>query len=207
LRDFYQRLHAADYDVVYGFAVQREGGFLKREGGQLGWYLINKLYAINVPPNHCTVRLMRREYVDALLLHRETNTVIGGLWVITGFHQIGVPIEKQHRAGTSYSLARRVGGFVEGLTSFSTTPLTLMVHIGLVISALSFVLGLLVIAAKFIYHTAGGWASLIVSIWFVGGMIVGCLGVIGLYISRIFVETKNRPYTIVRRIHQSVAPK
>jgi putative glycosyltransferase len=202
LRDFYPQIQAPDCDVVYGFTPRREGGFLKREGGRIGWHLINKLYSIDVPPNHCTVRLMRREYVDALLLHRETNTVIGGLWVITGFHQIGMPVAKLHRAETSYSLARRVSGFVEGLTSFSTVPLTVMVYIGVVISAFSFAIGLLVIAAKVIYHTTEGWASLIVSIWFVGGVIVGCLGVIGLYISRIFLETKNRPYTIVRRVHQ-----
>jgi putative glycosyltransferase len=55
-------------------------------------------------------------------------------------------------------------------------------------------------------NIAAGWASLIVSIWFMGGIIVFCLGIIGIYISRIFVETKNRPYVIVRRVHQRAAP-
>jgi putative glycosyltransferase len=137
------------------------------------------------------------------LLHREANTVIGGLWIITGFRQVGMPIAKLHRDNTSYSVARRIGSFVEGLTSFSTAPLTLMVYMGLIVSTFSFVFGLLVIADKLIYRTAAGWASLIVSIWFMGGLIVACLGVIGLYIARIFIETKNRPYTIIRRIHQT----
>lgn len=137
LQKFYEQIQTGDYDVVYGFEKQRKGGFLKGEGGRIGWYLINKLYSINVPKNHCTVRLMRREYVDALLLHREANTVIGGLWVITGFHQVGMPIAKSHRAGTSYSLSRRVGTFLEGLTSFSTAPLTFMVYSEVIVSVFS----------------------------------------------------------------------
>jgi putative glycosyltransferase len=70
----------------------------------------------------------------------------------------------------------------------------------------SFAFGILVILNKLIHNSAVGWASLIVSIWFMGGIIVFCLGVIGIYISRIFIETKNRPYVIVRRVHQRAAP-
>jgi hypothetical protein len=85
--------------------------------------------------------------------------------------------------------------------SFSTVPLTFMIYMGMIVSTASFVFGLFVIGEKLIYNTGVGWASLIVSIWFMGGVIVSCLGVIGSYISRIFVETKNRPYVIVRRVH------
>ena len=81
-----------------------------------------------------------------------------------------------------------------------------MVGFGMIVSFVSFAFGIFVILEKLIHNTAVGWASLIVSIWFMGGMIVFCLGVIGIYISRIFVETKNRPYVIVRRIHQRAAP-
>jgi putative glycosyltransferase len=70
----------------------------------------------------------------------------------------------------------------------------------------SFAFGIFVIIEKLLYNVAAGWASLIVSIWFMGGIIIFCLGVIGIYISRIFVETKNRPYVIVRRVHQRAAP-
>jgi putative glycosyltransferase len=70
------------------------------------------------------------------------------------------------------------------------------------ISFVSFAFGIFVILQKIARNSAAGWASLIVSIWFIGGVIVFCLGVIGIYVSRIFVETKNRPYVIVRRVHQ-----
>jgi putative glycosyltransferase len=206
LGGFLDRLQSTDCDVVYGFQERRKGEALESAGGRIAWYWINKLYSIDIPVNQCTVRLMRREYVDALLLHRESNTIIGGLWVITGFRQVGMPIAKSHRKESSYSLLLRFATLLNGITSFSTVPLNLMVGFGMIVSFISFAFGIFVILEKLVRNTAVGWASLIVSIWFMGGVIVFCLGVIGIYVSRIFVETKNRPYVIVRRIHQRAAP-
>jgi putative glycosyltransferase len=203
---FRDKMQSTDSDVVYGFQEVRKGDLLESAGGKIAWYWINKLYSIDIPVNQCTVRLMRREYVDALLLHRESSTVIGGLWVITGFRQVGVAIAKGHRQESSYTLLLRLAALFNGITSFSTVPLNLMVMFGMIVSFVSFTVGVFVILEKFVRNSAAGWASLIVSIWFMGGVIVFCLGVIGIYISRIFVETKNRPYVIVRRIHQRAAP-
>ena len=205
LGSFIDKMQSTDCDVVYGFQQHRKGGVFESAGGRLAWYWIKKLYSIDVPLNQCTVRVMRREYVDALRLHRESNTVIGGLWVITGFRQIGVPIAKGHRKETAYSPFMRLSTLVNGVTSFSTVPLKLMVMFGMMTSLIAFAFGIFVVLEKLIYNTAAGWASLIASIWFMGGLIVFCLGVIGIYVSRIFVETKNRPYVIVRRVHQRVA--
>lgn len=206
LGSFFEIMQSRDCDVVFGYEESRKGGIVKRKGGEIAWHLINRLLSIDVPLNHCTVRLMRREYVDALLLHRESNTVIGGLWVITGFRQVGNPIAKSHRKESSYSLMLRLVTLFNAITSFSTVPLNLMVMFGMVVSLVSFAVGFFVILEKLLYNVAAGWASLIVSIWFMGGTIIFCLGVIGIYISRVFVETKNRPYVIVRRIHQRAAP-
>lgn len=202
LNAFYDKLQTSGADAVYGYQERRKGGLVTRYGGRVAWHLINKLYSTMIPTNHCTLRLMRRDYVDALRLHRESNTVIGGLWVITGFRQLGLPISKGQRARPSYTPLRRLVAFLNGITSFSTAPLVFMVYMGMIVSLISFIGGLFVIAQKLIHGSAVGWASLIVSIWFMGGIIVFCLGVIGIYISRIFIETKNRPYVIVRRIHQ-----
>jgi len=203
---FLDKMQSTDRDVVYGFQEARKGAKLESAGGKIAWYWIKKLYSIDIPLNQCTIRLMRREYVDALLLHRESNTVIGGLWVITGFRQAGIPIAKGHRAKSSYSPLLRFATLINGITSFSTVPLNLMVMFGMVVAFVSFAVGIFVLLQKLIYNSAAGWASLIVSIGFMGGMIVFCLGIIGIYISRIFVETKNRPYVIVRRVHQQAAP-
>ena len=206
LGKFFATMESSDCDVVFGYEESRKGGILKRKGGTIAWHFINLLLSIDVPRNHCTVRLMRREYVEALLLHRESNTVIGGLWVITGFRQIGAPIYKEHRRETSYSFLLRFASLLNGITSFSTVPLKLMAAFGMIVSFVAFGFGVFVILNKLISNSAAGWASLIVSIWFMGGLIVFCLGVIGIYISKIFVETKNRPYVIVRKIHQRIAP-
>jgi putative glycosyltransferase len=206
LSAFMEKMQLTDCDVVYGFQETRKGGILESTGGKIAWYWINKLYSIDIPINHCTVRLMRREYVDALLLHRESNTIIGGLWVITGFRQVGTPIVKGHRQESSYSLLLRIAAFLGGITSFSTVPLNLMVIFGMTVSFVSFAFGIFVILQKLFRNSAAGWSSLIVSIWFIGGVIVFCLGVIGIYVSRIFIETKNRPYVIVRRIHHRTTP-
>jgi putative glycosyltransferase len=203
LGKFFETMRSNDCDVVFGYEEGRDGSFIKSKGGAIAWHLINWLLSINVPRNHCTIRLMRREYVDALLLHRESNTVIGGLWVITGFRQIGTAIDKKHRKETSYSFLLRFAGLLNAITSFSVAPLNLMVGFGLIVSMVSFAFGIFFVLEKLIYKSAAGWASLIVSIWFMGGVIVFCLGIIGIYISKIFIETKNRPYTIVRRLHAS----
>jgi putative glycosyltransferase len=202
LGSFYDTMQSGDCDVVFGYEESRDGNSLKSKGGAVAWHLINRLLSIEVPRNHCTVRLMRREYVDALLRHRESNTVIGGLWVITGFRQTALAISKKHREETSYSFLMRIAGLLNAITSFSTVPLNLMVAFGMIVSLVSFAFGIFVVLQKLVHNSAVGWASLIVSIWFMGGIIVFCLGVIGIYISKIFIETKNRPYTIVRRVHQ-----
>lgn len=198
---FFEEMTSRDCDVVFGFEESRTSNTLKRKGGEAAWHLINWLLSIDVPRNHCTVRLMRREYVDALLLHRESSTVIGGLWVITGFRQIGLAISKFHRNDSTYSFLMRFASLLNAITSFSVVPLHLMIAFGLIMSLLSFAFGIFVVIDKLLHSTAAGWASLIASIWFIGGILIFCLGVIGIYISKIFVETKNRPYIIVRRLH------
>jgi putative glycosyltransferase len=203
LTEFFNLMHGGDWDVVFGYPERRQGGFITNYGGRIAWFLIDKLYALKVVPNQSTIRLMRRRYVDALLLHREQNTVIGALWVITGFKQLPTSFVKGHREDrAAYTVMHRLKSFLDGLTSFSAVPLTLMVYFGMAVAALSFTLGLFVILQKLLYNVAVGWASLIVSIWFIGGTIIFCLGVIGMYTSRIFIETKNRPYVIVREIHE-----
>lgn len=198
---FYKEMQDETLDVTYGYQEERKGGVFERYVGKLAWVLINKLYSIQIPRNLCTVRLMRRAYVRSLLLHKEGNTVIGGLWVITGYNQLGISIKKGSRGLTSYTVFSRFGVLLNGITSFSTVPLIFMVVFGMLVSLTAFVFGLFVIIDKIIRNTIAGWASLIVSVWFLGGVIIFCMGILGIYIAKIFIETKHRPYTIVKKIH------
>jgi putative glycosyltransferase len=202
LGDFHDRIQSGDIDVVYGYQTRRKGGFAERMTGQLVYRLFDLLLPYKIPLNAMTVRLMRRRYVDALCLHREQQTVIGGLWVISGFKQVGVPLVKQTRVGPTYSVWRRWITLIDSITSFSEVPLVAIFYLGIFISLLSGLVGLELLVQKLVFRRAlEGWVSVMLSVWFLGGIMIFCIGVIGIYISKIFIETKGRPYTIVRGIH------
>jgi putative glycosyltransferase len=201
LGSFFSVLRDEDLDVVFGFQKARKGRWVERVGGHVGWKFINFFLPIKVPLNHSTVRLMTRDYVNALVQHKEQKTAIGGLWVITGFKQKGVEFEKLSKGHTSYSFSRRLFALLDSITSFSELPLFLIFYTGCVVIVLSMMTGVYLIITHLNGHTPPGWASIVVSISFFGGLTVFSIGVVGLYVSRIFIETKGRPYTIIRRIH------
>src|SRR5262249_30347312 len=142
------------------------------------------------PANVLTVRLMSRRYVRSLVRHREREICISGLWVITGFRQAPLPIAKLSRTRTTYSLSRKLAIVVNHLTSFSNRPLVFIFYLGFFMLTLSSLAGLyLIVRRLFFQHFLDGWPSLMVSIWFLGGLSVFCMGVIGIYLSKMFMET------------------
>jgi len=207
LGEFWEKLQNNDADVVYGYQATRTGSFFRRLSGDVAFWLFDHLISPKIPSNHITVRLMRRPYVDSLLLHKEQQTVIGGLWVITGYRQIGLPVDKVVRDETTYSFLHRWHVLIDSITSFSEKPLVAIFYLGLAISALSGICaaGLLL---RWLFGGIGvpGWLSVMISVWLLGGIAIFCMGLIGIYLSKIFIETKNRPFTIVRNIH-SIAPR
>jgi putative glycosyltransferase len=92
---------------------------------------------------------------------------------------------------------------IESVTSFSERPLVAIFYLGIIISILSTVVGLTLLIRKLFFgQVLAGWTSVMISVWLLGGLLILCVGVVGIYISKIFIETKNRPYTIVRRLHE-----
>ena len=204
LAEFWARLQDSQSDVVYGYQDQRGGGYFRRLSGNIAYWAIDKLIPYNIPHNHLTVRLMRRAYVDALVQHREHQVVIGGLWVITGFRQAGMAVEKPYKGSSSYSFHRRWWLLLDSITSFSEAPLVAIFYLGILISIMSAGYGLFVIGRWLIVGVGvDGWVSVILSVWFLGGLAILFIGIIGIYLSKVFIETKNRPYTIVRAVHWS----
>lgn len=199
---FHEVLAEKSADVVYGYQLRRKGRWLERVSGNIAYSFFNLLIPYPIPRNHITVRLMHRCYVNALLQHRERETAIGGLWVITGFKQVGVPVEKASRQATTYSYWRRWRALIDSIVSFSEVPLVAIFYLGGAISTLSVLVALWLLIHKIFFHLAiAGWVSVMLSVWFLGGLLIFCVGVIGIYISKIFIETKNRPYTIIRNVH------
>jgi len=204
LRTFFDTFNDNNADVVYGYQGRRKGGLLERMTGDIAYRLFNLLLSHPVPPNHLTVRLMSRDYLDSLLRHREQETAIGGLWVMTGYRQIGLPINKLSSGRTTYSAWHRWVMLIDSITSFSETPLVAIFYLGLAISTLSGLIAAWLIIRRFFFGSVlAGWISVMLSVWFLGGLLIFCVGVIGIYISKIFIETKNRPYTIVRKLHEN----
>jgi putative glycosyltransferase len=202
LGEFLSSLRNRNLDVVFGFQKVRKGALLERLGGHLAWRFLNLFLPVKIPYNHSTIRLMTRDYVNALVRHKEHKTAIGGLWVMTGFKQAGIEFEKGHRGQTSYSFGRRLVALLDSITSFSELPLFIIFYIGCVVIFGSIVMGVLLIIRRLNGYLLAGWASTIVLITFFGGLTVFSIGVVGLYVSRIFIETKGRPYTLIRKVHR-----
>lgn len=203
LVDFYKLLHEKDVDVVYGVRKTRQDPWADQLFGRLFYTIFNMLSDIQLPINLTTARLMTRRYVEALVAHQERELLIGGLWVITGFKQLGIPVDKQFKGSSTYKFGHKIAIIVDAITSFSNKPLVFIFYMGCFISFVSFVSALyLIIQLAFFSVFLMGWPSLIVSIWLLGGINIMCLGVIGIYLSKIFIETKQRPYTIIRKIYE-----
>jgi len=159
--------------------------------------------APKIPPNLITARLMTRRYVSALLQHQEREMLIAGLWALTGFKQVPVVVRKHNRTASTYNLRRKISYMVNAVTSFSNKPLVFIFYLGCFILTVAGLAALDLIIRRLFFGTLlEGWASVVVSIWLLGGMTIFCLGVIGIYLSKIFIEVKQRPYAIVREIYE-----
>lgn len=199
---FYNKLKNSSADVVYGVQETRKGSFFERINATFFYVLFNMLSGHPLPKNIMTIRLMSDKYVGNLVKHRERETIIAGLWVITGFRQVPFIVKKLDKGSTTYNFRRKISNLVNGITSFSSKPLVLIFYLGSAIVFISSISALyLIVRRVFFGDLLIGWPSLIVSIWLLGGLIMFCLGVIGIYLSKIFMETKQRPYTVIRKIY------
>lgn len=202
LLDFSKTMTDEGADVVYGRQQQRKGNWFERWSGAIYYTVFNWLTNIDHPRDIVTARLMTRRYVNALLQYREREMVISCLWVITGFKQCQQWVNKHASSKTTYNLARKIQHTTNAITSFSEIPLRIIFYVG----ALIFVVATLYAAnlifnRLFLYRPLDGWTSVMVSVWMLGGMIISFMGVIGIYLSKVFVETKQRPYVIIRGIY------
>jgi putative glycosyltransferase len=201
LSHFHEEMQRTQADVVFGVQARRKGGAVERFTGALYYRLFNALSSHPIPPNLLTVRLMTRRYLNALLDHRERELNIGGLWAITGFRQHAVVVTKHSSGATTYDLRRKVGHLVDSVTSFSNKPLVFIFYLGTTISVLASIAAAVLIARRVFFGVLlAGWPSLIVSVWLLGGLTLLCLGILGIYLAKVFTETKQRPYTIIRQI-------
>lgn len=203
LAPFSTRLDDEHCDVVYGVQVGRKGGWFERWSGRLFYRIMPAISGIDMPQDMVTARLMTRRYVDALLLHEERELDIGGLWAITGFAQRSHRIAKHHTSQTTYTLRHKVAVMVNSVTSFSNFPLVAIFYVGAAIFAgASALTAYVVVQWAFLDEPVSGWTSLFISVWLLGSMIVSFIGIVGIYLAKMFSEVKRRPYTIIRKVYR-----
>ena len=200
LTRFIETMQAQKADVVYGFQEKRKGGVFEKASGALYWKALRSLSGLDIPSNIVTCRLMTREYVDALLRFREVEVSIGGLFALAGFRQEPVKVAKASKGSSTYSLRLKVWHLINSVTSFSTRPLEIIFVVGLLVTMIGVVIvGYLIIAALAWSQSPVGWASVMASLWLIGGLVIASLGVMAIYLGKVFLESKHRPRTLVRR--------
>jgi putative glycosyltransferase len=204
LLSFDEQMKRKQCDVVYGIQKKRKGGAFERVMGAAFYKLFRKLTSINQPDNIVTARLMTQRYVQALLTHRERELNIGGLWIITGFKQSCNFVCKHSTSPTSYTLSKKFAHLINAITSFSSLPLVYTFYLGLFVSISAlFFIAYLLMRYFLIASPPSGYTSLVASIWLFSGLIIFFLGIQGIYLSKIFFEVKQRPYTIIRQIYRN----
>ncbi|UYO44984.1 glycosyltransferase family 2 protein [Rhodopseudomonas palustris] len=199
---FAEQMEQTGCDVVYGVQERRKGDTFERWSGRWFYRGFKALTGLELPEDVVTARLMSRRYVEALVSHREREIFLAGLWYITGFDQRPRRVKKHNTSETTYTLTRKFSLLVNSVTSFSNAPLIGIFNIGVVISMAAVAyFAYLLINWAILSRPLSGWTSVMASIWLLGGMIISFIGVLGIYLSKVYSETKQRPYTIVRRVY------
>lgn len=193
-----------DTDVVIGVQANRKGGFIERVNGAIFWRIFNFLTDVKIPNNISTARLMKKEVVQAILKYQESEFFFSGVQNLAGFKQVNLTINKSSKGYSSYTLKRRMALMMNAITSFSSKPLVYLISLGLLVSFIAILSGLVLLFRKFALHVDFqlGWSSLILSIWFLSGVIMSMTGLLGIYVAKMYNEVKQRPNTIVRAIYK-----
>ena len=190
------------YDVVYGVRSSRKtDSFFKRFTAE-SFYKLMKAMGVDIVFNHADYRLMSRRAVEGLSQFKEVNLFLRGIVPQIGYSWTTVEYERAKRfAGESkYPLKKMLSFAFDGITSFSVKPMRLILVLGAVIFALSLVMLLWTLIRWIAGATVSGWASLMCSIWMIGGIQLLALGVIGEYVGKVYSETKARPRFIIERV-------
>ena len=202
LRDFWKRITAENnVDVVYGVQIKRKGNWFEKLSGRLFYKIVSALSSVEYPANTLTARVMSRSYVDSILRFREKELDLWSVFALVGFNQLGLPANKGYRGVSTYTFRKKLKRAFEIITSFSHRPLYLTFLLGMFSFVIALINIIVIIYKKVILNTdVEGWTSIIASIWLVGGMILLVLGVFGIYLSKMFLEIKGRPLTIIKNI-------
>jgi len=191
------------FEIVYGVRRSREqDSFFKRWTARRYYALLRRL-GVDVVPDHAEYRLLGRAALEALSEFPETNLFLRGLVPQLGFRSTQVFYDRKARTAgeTKYPLRKMVGLGLDGITSFSAVPLRLIAAGGAALFVLSSVVAVWVVGVRlFTDHAVPGWASTTLPIYALGGVQLLCLGVVGEYVAKVYMEVKRRPRYLIERV-------
>lgn len=189
-------------DVVYGVRSSRETDTVFKRVTAESFYKFMKMLGADTVYNHADCRLMSRRALEGLEEFRETNLFLRGIVPMVGFKSAVVTYKRNERfAGESkYPLKKMISFAMEGVTSLSDKPIRMVTGTGVFVFLISIAMLIYILIRYFTGHTVIGWASVTVSVWAIGGLMLLSIGVIGEYVGKIYMETKQRPRFIIEEV-------
>lgn len=191
--------HAEGADIVYGVKVSRTAdSWTKKTSAQMFYKLLESM-GVKTIYNHADFRFMSKRALDALAEFPERNLYLRGMIPMIGFQTATVDdVLSPRLAGESkYTLRKMLRLASDGITSFSTRPIELIITLGSLMMLIAFCILCYVLGSLIMGHYVDGWASLMLSIWFIGAVLTLAIGIVGTYIGKIYLEVKHRPlYTV-----------
>lgn len=189
-------------DVVYGVrSARKTDTFFKKFTAQ-GFYKLMQAMGVDIVYNHADYRLMSRRALEGLSQFKEVNLFLRGIVPLIGYKSDVVTYERHERfAGESkYPLKKMLSFATDGITSFSIKPIRLITTCGFLIFMISLLMLAYFLVVHFMGRTVAGWTSTIVSIWAIGGLQLLAIGIVGEYIGKIYLETKERPKYLIEKV-------
>ena len=189
-------------DIVYGVrSARKTDTFFKKFTAQ-GFYKLMEAMGVEIVYNHADYRLMSKRALEGLAEFKEVNLFLRGIVPLIGYKSDTVTYERHERfAGESkYPLKKMLAFATDGITSFSIKPIRLITAFGILIFAISILMLFYSLVVHFMGKTVAGWTSMIISIWAIGGLQLLAIGIVGEYIGKIYLETKERPKYIIETV-------
>lgn len=201
IEEMIDKFHAGN-DIVYGVRRERKTDtFFKRTTAQ-GFYKVMELMGVKTIYNHADFRLMSKRAVEQFSKYKETNLFLRGMMPLIGYQTDCVYYDRKERvAGESkYPLKKMLALAFNGISSFSVKPISMILGLGLFIILVSVLAAIYALISYFTGHVVPGWTSLILSIWFLGGVQLLAVGLVGQYIGKIYIEVKQRPRYNIEKV-------
>ncbi len=190
------------YDIVYGVKVSRTADPLLKRLSAVAFYKLQAKMGVNSIYNHADFRFMSRRALEMLSQYKEKNLYLRGIIPTIGLNSTTVndTISERSAGSSKYTLGKMLSLALDGITSFSVKPIYGIIYLGLLFILICMGIGVYVVHAIVAGTAVPGWASVILSIWLIGGLNLISIGIVGVYIGKIYKEVKNRPLYNIQEI-------